>query len=482
MVLLLAPLAWAMLAQAPASTLSGVVVDPAGRPIAGAEVWLVDRPWWDGPKGLGSGSARADAEGRFSIAGVGRPRGGGPDMPLGLWAYAPGHRLGLVAFPADLPGPDEVVRVEVGPPARAVFRFESPDPSKPIKGKVEVYSVHRRPGSLPRPLIERLGAPIGLDGIAVLDGLTPEDVQGFDARTELHGTQSRDDYQPVAGDRTIRLRAAGHLSGKVAGADPAKLKGWKIDASTHPDDDPNGSGLYGHYWADTDDQGRFDFPTLPAGELTIQAQPPKDARYLIVHVKGRRVEAGATLEVEVPARPGILVEGSVREAGTGAPMPGVWISLFPETDFVGGASERTDEAGHYSKVLSPGSLTIHASGGPPTHLLPPGTTGRKFDIPAGVGRFELPTIEMTRGDTVRGIVVDAKGNPVAGAAVEVRYPGDAEGDLTRSRAKTWTPTARGPSSSRGSPPRPRSRCRRRRGATRPPETSRPAPIPGNPSA
>ena len=431
---LFAPLAWVMLAQAAPPTLSGVVVDPAGTPIAGAEVWSAAWPWPEGPKP--PEPAKADAEGRFSIP---RPDGAKVDessMSLALWAYAPGHRLGLLAFQADLPAPGEVVRVEVGPPARAVVRFEPPDPSTPVKGKVEVFSVHRPGASMPRSLIERLGAPIGVDGVATLDGFNPEDIQGLDARTEAFGTQTREYYQPVAGDRTIRLRPIGHLSGKVVIDDPSKLKGWKVAVWTTPDDEPGYTGSVGNYWKLTDDQGRFDFPTLATGDLVLTARAPAGAPYLDTRVNGKKVEAGAKLVIEVQPLRGVLVEGFVREAGTGAPMPGVWVSLFPKQHFVGGPTPKTDQKGHYSQAVWPGQLTMHASGGPTTHLLPPRTTGRTFEVPAGVERFELPTIEMTRGESIRGVVVDAQGKPVANAAVEVRYPGDDEGDSTRARAGT----------------------------------------------
>jgi protocatechuate 3,4-dioxygenase beta subunit len=432
---LLAPLAWALLAQAPpTSTLTGVVVDPAGAPMAGAEVWWADRPRPDEPKP--PGPVKADDEGRFSIRMPAGAKAGGASLSLALWAYAPGHRLGLMPLESELLAPGEAIRIEVGPPAKAIVRLEPPNSSVPVKGKVEVFSVQRRAGSMPRSLIERLGVPIGDDGIATLDGFDPEDIQGIDVRTEVFGTQTRQYYPPVAGDRTIRLRPVGHVFGKIVLDDPSKLKDWKVTAWTTPDDEPGYTSSVGNYWTDTDEQGRFDFSTLATGTLVLTARPPAGLNYLADQVRGRKVEAGAKIEVDVPTLRGVIVEGFVREVGTGAPMPGVWISLFPKEHFVGGLSELTDEKGHYSKAVWPGQLTMHAAGGPPTHLLPPKTTSRTFEVPAGVERFELPTIEMTRGESIRGVVVDAQGKPVTNAAVEVRYKGDDEGDATLARAKT----------------------------------------------
>jgi hypothetical protein len=142
---LFAPLAWALLTQVPPTTIiSGVVVDSAGSPVAGAEVWWADQFVTDRPKAAGPG--RADAEGKFSIATPATTVG----MPttFSLWAYAPGHRLGLLAIDTELPKPGEPVRIEIGPPAKAVVRVEPPNPSATVKGKVEVFAVHRRYASL----------------------------------------------------------------------------------------------------------------------------------------------------------------------------------------------------------------------------------------------------------------------------------------------------------------------------------------------
>src|SRR4051794_31864085 len=96
---LLAPvMIWAALAQVPSSTLSGIVVDPSGKPVAGAKVWLADLPWYTGTVLLGE--AQPDAEGRFSMPRPAGAGGNGAHMPVTLWAHAPGHRLGLAAFPA----------------------------------------------------------------------------------------------------------------------------------------------------------------------------------------------------------------------------------------------------------------------------------------------------------------------------------------------------------------------------------------------
>ena len=435
---LLAPLMlWATLAQAPPSTLSGIVVDPSGRPVAGAKVWLTDQPWYTGTVLLAE--ARTDAEGRFSMPRPVEARGNGASMPVALWAHTPGHRLGLAAFPAELPAPEVVVRVEVGPPARTVIRLEAPDPATPIGGKVEVYAVHRRPGRMPQAMIQALAAPIDANGVATLDGYLPEDILGLDARTEGFGTQTRETDQPTPGDRTIRLRPVGGLSGKVVADDPAKLKGWKVSASTRPDDEPGYSGTVGHYWEDTDDQGRFRFPTLPSGHLTITAHPPEGVAYLADDVKDRKIEAGGQLEVDVPARRAVIVAGSVCEAGTGLPIPGVWIHLFMPGRNGSWGGVRTDEKGRYAQVVWPGEVSMFPPTGAPEHYLPPGaTTVAKHVVPEGVERDEWPAIEMIRGVAIRGFVLDAQGRPVADAAVSARYPGDDTGDVTRARASTRT--------------------------------------------
>lgn len=419
---LLAPLLLAALAQAapppPPPPFSGVVVDPAGEPVAGARVWLAGTPWYTGV--ALKGEARTDAEGRFSM-----PRPSGLDADGGavsftLWAHAAGRRIGVRSFVGDLPGPDVAVRVAVGPPARTVIRLVPPDPARPIGGKVEVFEAHREPNRMPRAMVEALAAPIGADGVATLDGYLPEDIRGLDARTEAYGTQTRQWYEPTPGERTIRLRPIGGVAGRLIAdaAGPANLKGWKVAALSYPDDEPGYTGAVGYYREETDDQGRFRFPVLPTGNIKITARPPDGVAAMAEDKQAGLLKAGATVEADVPTQRAVIVEGFLREAGTARPIPGVWINLYIQgRNGPWNNGVRTDAQGHYAQILLPGEVSMFSPTAADYYRQSKAEAPDKQTVPEGVERFRWPDIELTRGVEVRGVVRDGQGRPVARASV-----------------------------------------------------------------
>ncbi len=118
----LVPLVWIMLAQAPTTPLTGLVVDAEGKPVAGVDLVLVGLPSQETPT-LARG--QSGEEGRFTLerptdlAGEHHPQ----RAPI-LWAVKSGYRLAVTRFPEALPKADEPVRVVLPPPAKAKVRVE----------------------------------------------------------------------------------------------------------------------------------------------------------------------------------------------------------------------------------------------------------------------------------------------------------------------------------------------------------------------
>ncbi len=77
-----------------------------------------------------------------------------------------------------------------------------------------------------------------------------------------------------------------------------------------------------------------------------------------------------------------------------------------------------------------GRFTVFAMAGYPFHIMvtaPEGFAQPRFGLnfpgaPAGVAEFALPPVELSRAGTVRGIVVDERGEPVAGAEIVASWP------------------------------------------------------------
>src|SRR5690242_16591123 len=103
-------LSMACLALGMTVPLSGTVEDGAGRPVAGATVWLsgmaANR---QGPEVLAT--AETDERGRFRLEREADLVGRGGHLPPTLWAYKPGARLANLEFKRRLPGAEDPVRI-----------------------------------------------------------------------------------------------------------------------------------------------------------------------------------------------------------------------------------------------------------------------------------------------------------------------------------------------------------------------------------
>ena len=140
-------------------------------------------------------------------------------------------------------------------------------------------------------------------------------------------------------------------------------------------------------------------------------------RVTALYTDGTAAKAGDRLEVGLPLRKAVRVEGVVRERGSGAPIAGARVSVSTPSTPGRGYPIRADDRGRYAFYSLPGKASVDVTEMPPAYIPSPGLSLREVEIPAGVERHELPPIEPARGVAVRGVVVDEAGHPVEGAAI-----------------------------------------------------------------
>jgi protocatechuate 3,4-dioxygenase beta subunit len=412
------PVVWLGLTigRAPIEPLSGVVVDPEEQPAAGADVWLAGPPWGSAARILAH--AITDRAGRFTLD---RPAAAmGPAKPVApaLWALRPGWRLGVKVLAGPPPRRGEPVRVAIGPPAREVIRVVGPD-LEPVPGaRVRPVQVHLRLPWPPVPVRDRLAATTDREGRADLEGLRPEDVAQIEVAAEGFGSQRASYLPPSADDKTIRLRGAGRLSGRLVCDRPAAVRGWSITARILVDDQGGWSWALSEVELTSDDQGRFEVPAIAAGRLSLTLQAPAGSSDWAEPSPTETIRAGQVTRIEVPVRRAVRVEGTIREHGTGAPVSGVKVgvsSLAP-----GGVNEYpvSDDQGRYSCTMPPGTIRYLVLETPRSHFLPPlYPHWADVEIKAGPTPHRLPPIELRTAATIPGLVLDDAGRPVAGAFV-----------------------------------------------------------------
>jgi protocatechuate 3,4-dioxygenase beta subunit len=391
--------------------LTGRIVDPDGRPVKGASIGLIcvyrtrgedltgflqtlqkengdydDVRQQHASHMLGSDFIReeelarclrteTDAEGRFTLRGIGRER------IVWLWVEGPGIRTGWV-FARTRPGP-----------------------------AIPVEHCHPNPGD-----------------IFTLYGA------GFEHRAErsvpMAGVvRDLDTGKPVAGALVRTILAGGQDShrGNIA-------------------------------QAITDEAGRFRLTGVPPGDVALIAVP-LDQPYLTAVQKVSFSGVREAAPVEFKLKRGVWVRGRVTDARTGRPLPAAIQYFAPASNpnlvgidgYAGSAPYppvfRTDADGQYAVPGLPGQGIVAARVRGPgfddymlgtgVNDINPGRTGKgwmawldtlpepctanrfhalvKIDVPSDAKAAKAPDLKPDTGDTLTGTILDAGGQPLAGA-------------------------------------------------------------------
>ncbi|MFI5455562.1 MAG: carboxypeptidase regulatory-like domain-containing protein [Isosphaerales bacterium] len=133
------------------------------------------------------------------------------------------------------------------------------------------------------------------------------------------------------------------------------------------------------------------------------------------------LKPGETVEVVFELIRGVDVEGKVLVYGAGTPLEGAQVGVYgPYRPRTGAMTQgaKTDAQGRYHYRLPPGETYLYVMGPPAGYTrLAENVSSRTVTIPDGVARYEVPPLEVAAAVTVRGRVLDSTGSPVVGATV-----------------------------------------------------------------
>ena len=410
---------WAALTSGLDATvpLRGTVVGPHEEPVAGALVLLSGLP--AGTPGLARG--KTDDRGRVTLDRPARLVGEGRYRAFRVWAARPGLHAAFVALPGELPKADALVTLKLGSPARLEVRVAYPQGGLVAKARVRAERLRRDGLEVPGPIAELTEATTSEDGIARLDAFTGLELTSIEVRAEGYGVQPRTFELSPDGPWVVTLRPVGVLKVEFVTDDPNDLKGWRVWASTRPDEPAGYAPPTGTAFSTLDDQGRCSFPALAAGALSLYVRWPDGGRVLPVWPKLPPVRAGQITSAEVSVKRAATVAGVVRERGTGKPVAGVNLNLYRPGENSGDA-EKTDAEGKFA-ILSPaGKARLWISEVPDAYVRPAKNEVDNIAVPAPPGKVELPPIELTKAaPPLEGEVRDEKGQPVPRADVKTYW-------------------------------------------------------------
>jgi len=347
-----------------------------GAPVAGADV----RVFWE-------------RDGRFYDAGRGRT---GPDgraridkLPRGVvWVLAEGPDLARRSTQIVLDGGPREVAVAL--PEASTLRVTVSDEEGKLLPRATVLVT----GGDPLPF----GALTGFEGVAVFTRLGPPpwtvkgSAPGYESVTQ----------SGITGDVTLALRRLGSIAVRVEMPNGKPAVGAEVLIA--------GSSLWPARRAETDSNGVTRIAGLLAGSYDLRASLGSLVSDTLF---GYQLERGADESVTLKLAPGRMVTALVTDDDQEHPTP------VGDADVVlaeGGLSSfplRGRTVGDGTVSLGPlpaGPATLSASAeGFVTN--PAVAVPDELDGPV--------RISLLRGGTLEGEVVDAKGNPVDGASIEV---------------------------------------------------------------
>lgn len=398
---------------------TGKLVTPDGKTVAGADVWLVAETYPE-PKAIVLHRGRSDAAGRFRLIRDEKPFEGRFLGCHAIWAYLPGSCPARAMFQDEWNesgvDPDRPITLTIAPRAATRFRILDPEGNPAAGVRVMVVSLREDRTSVPDELAERLAATTDPDGQATLEGAPCEAIQTVHVTSRDHGTQRFRRENGFHAENELKLFPVAAVEGHITAGDPAAIRGVQVhlEGTCKVEEGAWASSLAD---AISDDRGRFSVPGLVAGYVRCEAVIPANSIYRQASTENNNnnFEGARKIELTVPLERWVKVHGLVREKGTVKPVEGAGIR-FGNARMVGPIElvGRTDASGRFEAIAPRGKETFCHPDIPIGYL----KLSRGIEMPeiTGDGQ-ELPPIELERGVTLRGIVVDEEGKPVAGARV-----------------------------------------------------------------
>lgn len=354
-----------------------------------------------------------------------------------LWVFSASRQLGKEEVYEGLQSdhPQEVA-VTLGPPTDTSFVVLGPD-NKPVAGAlVEPWVCCR---GIPAPEVRSLvGGRTDAEGRVKLPALPRNSLTDVQVTTEDLGIQHIEflglqlapegyfELPPQPAERALRLARTGRIEGRLIAERPELLRGSEI--YVHEDFRARDERGYferaqvvtGYAEVTPGPDGRFVVPRFAVGVIQIGVSMDRRLPFRPRLPFGSRsrpkyvnVEADKVTRVEIPLEQAVRVHGVVRIKQTGKPIVGALVNV--RYGFYQDERVRTDNQGKFEEYVLPGEVrrSVVTMAGDYRQV----DTFESYEVPAGVGDFDLPPIEVVPTVKIDGRLIDDSDRPVAGVRV-----------------------------------------------------------------
>jgi RNA polymerase sigma factor (sigma-70 family) len=394
----------------------GRVLDPEGKPVAGAKLYLAQSTP-DGPVPSEQATSGMDGGFRFAFSGSEPEKSTEEKLPSQVMAVAEGHGCDWAAFG---PGDEELTLrlVKDVPISGRVLDLDG----KPVAGaKVRVLGVAAYPGEDLTKMLEETR----LHGFSRAAGKQWEGPLPGQAKVLTAGGDGRFRLAGVGRERTVRLAVEGPgityapievmtRAGETVlgpempkGSRRARVYGAAFDYLAEPSrlirgvvrDKDTGKPVAGvTFWSyltthrpQTDKEGRYELlghPKAPTYQLYLV---PPDGRHFRIRVQVSDTLGLDPLAADIALPSGITVQGRALDKASGEPVPGVRVSYYvlfsnPKAVQLGDYHEHeglsaatTGPDGSYVLTVLPGPGVLAAAAQPPSSYRPALVTPKELE-------------------------------------------------------------------------------------------------------
>ena len=166
----------------------------------------------------------------------------------------------------------------------------------------------------------------------------------------------------------------------------------------------------------TAEDGTFTIPAIATGRLEVGVQSSESLAVRPKLPEEMAVLSGGLNRLEIPLVAAVRVRGKIQVKGEGKPVPAASISVSYGSGRQG-STVVSDKEGRFETYVLPGDVRLQVIVMPENYVQLGEPWNERYKVPADVAAFDLPSIDVVPGTTIKGRLVKGKDRPVANVRI-----------------------------------------------------------------